>query len=121
VLLGLVALALILGLGARLRDATLSTHTAVAAESRIELLLNAEMRGAEQSQNLAELVQAQVLVCRLEVASDIVGAVEEVAAGRYRAVLSPSMDASNRRQFRGCLEDWGTDHVRLAVLRLAPT
>ena len=118
--LALIALALILGLGARVREATLSTHTTVGAESEIELLLNAKIRDAERSQKLSEMVEAKVLACRLEVASDIVGSVEEVAAGRYRAVLSPSMDASNRRQFRGCLEDWGMDHVQLNVVRLAP-
>jgi hypothetical protein len=29
------------------------------------------------------------------------------------------MDDTNRRQFRGCVEDWMIDHVRLDVVRLA--
>jgi hypothetical protein len=28
------------------------------------------------------------------------------------------MDETNRRQFRGCLEDWLIDHVRLDVVTL---
>jgi hypothetical protein len=67
------------------------------------------------------MVEAQVLLCRLEVSSDVVGNVEAIASGRYRAVLAPSMDESNRRQFRGCLEDWVLDHVRLDVVRLTPS
>ncbi|HEY8058449.1 MAG TPA: hypothetical protein VID94_06845, partial [Acidimicrobiales bacterium] len=29
----------------------------------------------------------------------------------YRAVLQPAMDQTNRRQFRGCLEDWTLDQL----------
>ena len=60
------------------------------------------------------------MLCRLEVSSDLVGEVEAVAVGRYRAMLVPSLDESNRRQFRVCLEDWVLDRVRLDVIRLAP-
>jgi hypothetical protein len=28
------------------------------------------------------------------------------------------MDETNRRQFRGCLEDWLVDHIRLDVVSL---
>jgi hypothetical protein len=31
------------------------------------------------------------------------------------------MDDTNRRQFRGCVEDWIVDHVRLDVVRLEQT
>jgi hypothetical protein len=30
------------------------------------------------------------------------------------------MDETNRRQFRGCLEDWVVDQVRLDVVSLVP-
>lgn len=106
--------------GMALRNATLSTHQPVPAGSQIELVVDARMKGAEGGQTLAELVQAQVLLCRLEVSSDVVGDIEPIATGRYRAVLTPSMDKSNRRQFRGCLEDWVLDQLRLDVVRLAP-
>ena len=59
-----------------------------------------------------------MLTCRLEVNSDVVGDIEPLGDGRFQAVLSPSMDETNRRQFRGCLEDWQIDHVRLDVLSL---
>lgn len=103
-----------------LRDATLSTHQPVPPESKIELVVDARTKGGEVGQTLTEMVEAVVLLCRLEVSSDLVGDVEVVGQGRYRAVLAPSMDDSNRRQFRGCLEDWVLDHIRLDVVRLTP-
>ena len=65
------------------------------------------------------MVEAQLLACRLEVSSDLVGPIEPQGDGRFRAVLTPSMDETNRRQFRGCLEDWLIDQFQLDVIRLA--
>jgi hypothetical protein len=100
-----------------LREATLSTHERVNAR-QTGLLLSAETKGGEEHQTLPEMVQAQVLTCRLEVESDVVGPVERLGHGRYRAVLEPALDDSNQRQFRGCLEDWVIDHVKIDVLEL---
>jgi hypothetical protein len=101
-----------------LREATLSTHEHVAPDSEIELVVDGRTKGAEPGQTLSEMVHAQVLTCRLEVNSDLVGPIESEGGGRFRAVLTPSMDESNRRQFRGCLEDWVIDQVQLDVIRL---
>jgi hypothetical protein len=102
-----------------LREATLSTHEAVAADSS-ELIVSAKTKGGEQGQTLEEMVEAQVLTCRLEVASDIVGEVEPIATGdgEFRVTLRPAMDETNRRQFRGCVEDFMIDHVQINVLEL---
>jgi hypothetical protein len=101
-----------------LREATLSTHQPVADSSQTELIVTARARGAETTQSLAEIVEAQVQACRLEVNSDVVGEIATTGDGRFRAVLRPSMDETNRRQFRGCIEDWLIDHVRLDVVSL---
>ena len=120
--LGKLALAIVgLGIGVigvlALREATLSTHEDVdARETR--LVLSGETKGGEENQTLSEMVEAQVLTCRLEVESDLAGPIERLGDGRYRAVLVPALDDSNRRQFRGCLEDWVIDHVRLDVEEL---
>jgi hypothetical protein len=120
--LGKIALAVIgLGIGVvgvlALREATLSTHEDVdARETR--LVLFGETKGGEEDQTLSEMVEAQVLTCRLEVESDLAGPIERLGHGRYRAVLVPALDDSNQRQFRGCLEDWVIDHVRLDVEKL---
>jgi hypothetical protein len=102
-----------------LREATLSTHEPVAPDSRIELVVAGRTKGAEVGQTLDEMVQAQILSCRLEVNSDLVGTIEPQGDGRFRAVLTPSMDETNRKQFRGCLEDWLIDQLQLDVIRLA--
>jgi len=101
-----------------LREATLSRHEPIEQASRIELIARVEQRNAEEGQSAAEMFGALVAFCRLEVHSDPVGAVEEIGEDRFRAVLRPSMDASNRRQFRGCLEDWTIDQLRVDVLLL---
>jgi hypothetical protein len=98
-----------------LREATLSTHEAVAAR-QVELVVSAKTHGGEQGQTLAEMVEAQLLTCRLEVTSDLAGPIESLGDGRFRAVLVPAMDETNRRQFRGCVEDFLTDHLQIDVI-----
>jgi hypothetical protein len=100
-----------------LREATLSTHEEVdARETR--LVVSGQTKGGEENQTLSEMVEAQVLTCRLEVESDLAGPLERLGDDRFRAVLVPALDDSNRRQFRGCLEDWFIDHVQLDVEEL---
>ena len=117
VALALVGLAVGMVAVFALREATLSTHQRVEPDSRIELVVTAHTRGAERTQSLDELVEAQLSTCRLEVNSDLVNLVSE-GGNRYRAVLEPSMDETDRRQFRGCVEDWLIDHLSLNVLSL---
>lgn len=73
-----------------LRQATLSTHQPVPPGSSVELTVAAHSRGAERSQGLDELVEAQLATCRLEINSDLidVGPMPDGEADdRYRAVL----------------------------------
>jgi hypothetical protein len=119
---GRVALGLVgLGIGVvavlALREATLSTHQPVTGRGT-ELVVSAKTKGGERSQTLSEMVEAQVLACRLEVTSDLDGRIERLGGGRYRAVLDTALDQTNRRQFRGCLEDWIVDHLQLDVVEL---
>jgi hypothetical protein len=117
IILGVVGLGIgVVGILA-LREATLSTHERVdARETRV--VLSGKTKGGEEHQTLSEMVQAQLLTCRLEVDSDLSGPVERLGEGRFRAVLVPALDDTNQRQFRGCLEDWIIDHVQLEVLEL---
>jgi hypothetical protein len=103
-----------------LRDATLSTHTAMDPDSRAELVLDAQSRHAEPGQTLPEMVEALVLTCRLEVRSDLVGSIRAEGDGRFRAVFQPALDESDSKQLRGCLEDWTIDSLRAEVVSLAP-
>ena len=120
--LGVIALGVVgLGVGVvavlLLREATLSTHEKVDARAT-RLVLSGETKGGEENQTLTEMVEAQVQTCRLEVESDVSGPIERLGHGRYRAVLEPALDDTNQRQFRGCLEDWVIDHVKIDVQEL---
>lgn len=98
-----------------LREATLSTHQPVPAGSRVAVVIDVDTRNRERDQTEAEMVEVLFAACRLEVSSDVVGAPREVAPGRYEAVLEPTLDETNRRQFRGCLEDWTLDGLTAHV------
>jgi len=119
--LGVVAAAIV-GVVAvvMLRDATLSTHQDVDPDSRIELVLHVRTNSQEAGQTLDEMAEAQLLTCRLEVSSDPVSPIEDLGDGRFRVLLAPSMDETDQRQFRGCLEDWTIDHVQTDVEHLEP-
>jgi hypothetical protein len=117
ILLGLVGLAIGVVAVLALREATLSTHEAVAGRGT-ELVVSAKTKSGERSQTLPEMVEAQLLTCRLEVNSDFDGPIERLGGGRFRAELDRALDDTNRRQFRGCLEDWIVDHVQLGVVEL---
>jgi len=95
-----------------LREATLSTHEPVAPGSTTAVRFEAATRGGEVGQTLEEMVNALVLICRLEVSSDLIGPVEPLGDDEFRAVLRPSLDETNRRQFRGCVEDWTVDQLQ---------
>ena len=118
ILLGLVGLGIGVVAVLALREATLSTHQPVTGRG-MELVVSAKTKGGERSQTLSEMVEAHLLSCRLEVNSDIDGPIERLGGGRYRAVLVPALDQTNRRQFRGCLEDWIIDHLQVDVIELS--
>jgi hypothetical protein len=101
-----------------LREATLSTHGTVDPDSRVAIVLDASTRHAESGNTVTEMVEALLLTCRLEVGSDVVGPIRAVGDGRFRAVLQPALDETNRKQLRGCLEDWTIDSVRAHVVSL---
>lgn len=116
VVLGLLAaVGGVLGVMA-LRDATLSTHRTMDPDSRVELVVKASSHRAERGQSLDEMVEALLLACRLEVTADLEGPVEDEGDGRFRAVLRPDLDDTDRRQLRGCIEDWSIDQLRADVV-----
>jgi hypothetical protein len=117
IILGVIGLGVgIVGVLA-LREATLSTHEPVRGRG-MELVVSADTKSGEKGQTLSEMVEAQLLACRLEINSDLDGPIERLGDGRFRATLVPALDETNRKQFRGCLEDWIIDHVEIGVEEL---
>ncbi len=104
-----------------LREATLSTHRKVTDAARTTIVIEAETKGTEFNQTLDETVEAILQACRLEVSSDLESDPRPLGDGVYEATLVRPVDESNRRQFRGCLEDWTLDHLLVDVLRLEST
>jgi hypothetical protein len=114
VALGVVGLAIgVVGISA-LREATLSTHE-LTKEPSTELVISARSHATEKGQTLDEMVEAQLLTCRLEVTSDFEGPIEPLGDGRFHAVLVPALDETNRRQFRGCVEDFMIDGLQIDI------
>ena len=68
-----------------LREATLSTHQRVGGRA-VEVMLFAETKGGERDQTLDEMVEAQLLTCRLEVTSDLDGPIESLGDGERSRV-----------------------------------
>jgi hypothetical protein len=98
-----------------LREATESRHEPSVPGTRTEFVVRASNRGGEHRQTVQEMVESIVLSCRLEVTSDLDGPVVPVGDERFRVALTPALDPTNRRQFRGCVEDWTLDHVLLDI------
>ncbi len=114
--LGAVGLvAVVVGVVA-VRDATLSTHQAVDPGSEVDIVVSARSEGAERGQSLPELVQALLLTCRLEVPADLAGPIRDEGDGQYRVTLEPALDKTDRRQLRGCIEDWTIDQLMVDVV-----
>lgn len=119
VVVALVVVALLGGGVWQLRSETMSTHVDMAPESQLAVIVDAETRQSERGQSLVDMVTAKVLMCRLEVrTSDPIGPLEPASDGRFRFVLQPSLDETDRLQFRGCLEDWNVDHLLLDVVEM---
>lgn len=121
-LLGVAGLVLGLVAVSALREATLSTHQPVSPGSQVEVTVRARTHKTEDNQTLEEHVEAQLLTCRLEISSDVVEDSTEPEAtiedGVFRFVLQPALDETNRRQFKGCVEDFVVDGLQMDVLEM---
>ena len=99
-----------------LREATLSTHGRIDPSTQVEVVIQARTEGGERGQTLDEMVEALLLTCRLEVTADIAGPIRDEGDGRFRVALAPALDQTDRRQLRGCIEDWTIDHLLVDVV-----
>ena len=115
-----VGLAVLVGGGIYLlREATMSTHYDTGPDSRLEVVVRAASNRAEPGVTLDEQAEAHLRSCVLEVASRAV-AVTPIAGtdDRFAITLQPALDSTDRKQYRGCLEDWSTDHLRMSVVAM---
>jgi hypothetical protein len=118
VVLAVVGIAVGIGGVLALREATLSTHQHVGADSKSIVVLDAYVRHGEKGQTLEEMVEAMLQACRLQVGRSDVMWIRQHGEHRFEAELRRGLDQTNRRQLRGCLEDWTLDYVHLDVRSL---
>lgn len=100
-----------------LREATMSTHYDTSPDSRLEVVVRASSNRAEPGVTLLQAAAAQIDSCALEVSARRVGdlRVVEADAGRLAVTLQPALDSTDRKQYRGCLQDWSVDHLLVRV------
>lgn len=110
----LVALALVGG-AVLMRDRTLSRHDYVDPRTAVEVVVQVETRSGERSSTLEELTEALLLSCRLEVNTDPYGDLVRLDDHHYSMTFRPALDRTDRRQFKGCLQDWTLDHFLVTV------
>lgn len=102
--------------GASLMDHTLSRHVAVRPDSELVIELTVATRAGVEAGN-EEIAEALVVACQLEVRSNVLpDSIATLEDGRYRFVMRPSLDDSDRRQLIGCLQDFRIDNVLANVV-----
>lgn len=110
-----------LGLGIHaLREATMSRHHAMSPDSRLRVVVEGRSNRSEPAQTTEAALRAHLRFCELEVGSTIQGDLEPVPAvpDRYVAVFAPALDETDRKQFRGCVEDWVVDNHLVDVIAM---
>lgn len=116
-----VLLVVVLGVGiAAMREATESRHEPRHPDSRVRVLIQPRSNRPESSQGIRNVVTAQLSFCQLEVGSTIEGEMHQVSVDpvRYSFVMAPALDETDRKQFRGCVEDWIVDNHRIDVVEI---
>ena len=103
-----------------LREQTMTRHQPRVPGTATEVVVNAASRNNEPASTVAELTQALVSTCRLEVDAEPVSGLERLSSEhhRYRLVLAPALDEFDQRQLHGCLEDARINHLQLKVTQL---
>ena len=99
------------------RDHTQSTHSAMDPASRLRVVVEPVHNRSEPSQDLATVARARIEFCDLEVSSAIQGrpTVASEDPVTVTLIFSPALDQTDRKQFRGCVEDWQVDNHLLRV------
>lgn len=100
------------------RSLTQSTHPPIPPHSRTRIVLEPVQNRSEPSQTLTAVARAHLAFCDVEVSSAIQGEAEVIDDDPLllAVVFAPALDDTDRKQFKGCLEDWLVDnhliHVR---------
>ena len=98
-----------------LREATMSSHYETGADSQLVVVVRAASNRPEEGVSLEHMASAQIELCALEVARAGDVRVVYEPDDRFVVTLTPALDSTDRKQYRGCLEDWNIDHLQLDI------
>ena len=117
VALNLAAVALLAGGVLVVRDLTQSTHHRRPADSRLRVVVEPVQNRSEPSQTLEAVARAHLAFCDVEVSPGIEGEPQVVAHDPLliEVIFAPALDATDRKQFKGCVEDWLVDNHLIHV------
>lgn len=99
------------------RHLTQSTHHAMPADSRLRVVVEPVQNSSEPTQTRTSVAGAHLAFCDLEVGSAIQGEPEVIDHDPLllAVVFAPALDGTDRKQFKGCVEDWVVDNHLLHV------
>ncbi len=114
-----LAVLLVAGVGIPvLAEATMSRRTPVDPDSAMEVVLR--VRISHEPENSAiEMARTLFAGCRLQVPATVdETGFKRLGSDRFRFVITPGLNQSDRRQLHGCLEDARLQHVQANVLHM---
>lgn len=94
----------------------MSRHAESDPASRMRIVVEGH---TNHDTDVTDRLLALLGVCALEVHGDVMDdGVERLDERTYAFVMAPALDATDRRQLRGCLEDTRIDHLQADVLSI---
>lgn len=101
-----VVVAIVLAVGVlvhALREETMTVHTSVPSDSKLELVVSATSR---HDRGVERATRAQLQACAMEASNEVeLTELATLGEGRFAAVFQPSLDEPDTRQFVGCVQD----------------
>lgn len=103
-----------------MREATQSRHEPMPADSRVRVVIAPRSNRPESDQSIERVSHAHLSFCQLEVGSRMEGGLEIATIDplRFSVVMAPALDSTDRKQFRGCIEDWIVDNHWIDVVEM---
>lgn len=102
-----------------LRQVTMSRSNPTPPDSRTVVVVEPRTNLSDPAVTLEEIASAVMTSCRLEVNSEPSAHMSTLdGQDRFRLVLEPALNKTERRRYEGCLKDWSIDHLRIEVISI---
>lgn len=102
-----------------LRQVTMARDVPTPSDSRTVVVVESRTNLHDSEVGLHQITEAVMTSCRLEIGATSVETLQRHdEPDRFRLVLQPALDTTERRRYEGCLEDWRIDHLRIDVVSI---